>query len=165
MLQLQLQCPDAGSKRHNVVLTAAGGATVLGKVIPPGDMPPYLYVTLAHQYLGQVEKGTLQAVLGNVGTFLSFRVGAEDAEVVARQLSDAHVTLQPENVMSLPQYYAYVRLLIDGMPSRPFSMKTLKPAPLRSPVRGQRVRQASRRRDARPLEVVEAQIAKALPCA
>lgn len=119
-------------------------------------------MTLAHQYLGQVEEPTLQAVFGNVGTFLSFQVGPEDAEIVARQLSDAHVTVDPTSVMNLPQFTAYARLLIDGMPSRAFSMRTLKPAPVRSAVRADRVRQITRRRYARPIENVEAEITRAL---
>ena len=122
-----------------------------------------LALVLAHQYLGQVDEETLSAVFGNVGTYVAFQVGAEDAEVVAQQLSNLDVTVEPTDVMALPRYTAYVRLLTDGMPSRPFSMQTRKPWPLRSQSRRlQTVRRFSRHRYAQPVEQVEREVARAL---
>ena len=124
-----------------------------------------LALTLAHQYLDQVDEDILHAVFGNVGTYVSFQVGADDAEMVAEQLSSSASRRQrePQDVMVLPRYTAYVRLLIDGSPSRPFSMQTLKPMPLRPQSRRrERVRRFSRERFTRPVEQVEKEIARAL---
>ena len=121
-----------------------------------------LGMTLAHQYLGQVDETTMQAVFGNIGTYLAFQVGPEDAEVVASQLSNAHVPVEPQHVMCLPQYTAYARLLHDGLPSRPFSLQTLKPQPARSRVRSDRVRRSSRRQYAQPVNIVESEVKQTL---
>lgn len=118
-----------------------------------------LNMTLAHQYLAQVAESTLHAVFGNVGTLIAFSVGAEDAEIVARQLGGQ---LSPTDVLSLPAYHAYTRLLIRGSPSKPFVLQTLPPAQRRvDPRRAEAVRRASRERYARPKARVERGIAAA----
>lgn len=87
-----------------------------------------LGLTLAHQYFGQIEQTQLlQAVLGNVGTILSFQVGANDAEILAKAFGEE---LTPQDFMKLPRYTAYMRLMIDGSRSPPFSLATLKPPSL-----------------------------------
>lgn len=80
--------------------------------------------TVAHQYLHQLEPDIRHAVLGNTGTIISFRVGAEDAPYLEREFVDQfeHIDL-----MQLPNYRIYLKLMIDGMPSKPFSAVTLKP--------------------------------------
>jgi hypothetical protein len=100
-----------------------------------------LAVTLAHQHLGQLDDATAAAVFGNAGSLVTFRLG-QDAEVVAEQMGG---DLSSADMRSLPKYHAYVRLLIDGAPSRPFSMTTLPP-PTASGERQQIVRRASRHR-------------------
>ena len=84
-------------------------------------------LVLAHQYLGQLKPAVRDAVLGNVGTLISFRVGAQDALLIARELAPV---FEPEDLVNLPNYHIYLRLLIDGEPSRPFSARTLSPAEL-----------------------------------
>jgi hypothetical protein len=84
-----------------------------------------LAITIAHQHLGQLDEATAAAVFGNAGTLVAFRLG-QDAETFAEQLGG---DLLPADLRSLPKYHAYIRLLMDGMPSRPFSMKTLPPLP------------------------------------
>jgi hypothetical protein len=87
-----------------------------------------LGLTLAHQYFGQIEDTRLlQAVLGNVGTILSFQVGADDAEILARAFGE---NLTAQDFTKLPRYTAYMRLMIDGSKSPPFSLATLKPPSL-----------------------------------
>jgi hypothetical protein len=81
-----------------------------------------LSLVLAHQYLGQLAPEIRDAVFGNVGTFVSFRVGALDASTVARELSP---TFEPDDLIALPNYHIYLRLMIEGEPSRPFSGETL----------------------------------------
>jgi type IV secretory pathway TraG/TraD family ATPase VirD4 len=77
---------------------------------------------IAHQYLHQLEPDIRHAVLGNVGTLISFRVGAEDAPYLAREFRDRFTEL---DLAQLPNHEIYVTLMIDGTPSKPFSATTL----------------------------------------
>ena len=88
-----------------------------------------LCLTLSHQLTNQLDTNTYHAVIGNCGTLLSFRVGLEDAELLAPALSKHPGQLTPADLCNLPNYTAYARLLIDGHPSRPFSLRTLPPDP------------------------------------
>jgi hypothetical protein len=80
--------------------------------------------TLAHQYVAQLDDAVQAAVFGNVGTICCFRVGAPDAEVLAPQF---YPTLRDVDLLSLPNHYLYVRLLVAGKPTEPFSAATLPP--------------------------------------
>ena len=86
-------------------------------------------------------------------------MGQRDAEVLAEQLGG---DVNPHDLMALPKYTAYLRLLIDGMPSRPFSVQTL-PLPRMNTLRNRSdvIRRVSRRRYARPATEVGAEIQKA----
>jgi len=102
-----------------------------------------LSLVLANQHLSQMDDSTRGAVFGNVGNLLCFQVGADDAETLADQLGgDA----TPRDLMNLPKYIAYLRLLVDGMPSRPFSIETLHPQPVTRPQQAETIRQTSRHR-------------------
>ena len=115
-----------------------------------------LSCTLAHQYLGQLDESLAAAVFGNVGSLLTFQVGGRDAEELAIQLGG---DVTPADLMSLPKYTSYLRLLIDGMPSRPFSLETLPPPPpLRDPQRIELLRRLSRQRYAQPIARVTSAI-------
>lgn len=78
--------------------------------------------TIAHQYLNQLEPDVRHAVLGNAGTIVSFRVGAEDAPYLAREFQPS---FQEVDLLQLPNHQIYLKLMIDGMPCKPFSAKTL----------------------------------------
>ncbi|MCP1751999.1 type IV secretory system conjugative DNA transfer family protein [Bradyrhizobium elkanii] len=80
--------------------------------------------TVAHQYLHQLEPDVRHAVLGNAGTIISFRVGSEDATYLAREFQER---FEEVDLLQLPNYRIYLKLMIDGMPSRPFSATTLAP--------------------------------------
>lgn len=116
-------------------------------------------LTLANQYLSQLDEATADALFGNVGTLVSFQVGANDAETLAMQLGG---DLVPQDLLQLPRYQAYVRLLIDGHPSRPFSMRTLPPTKILNPERAAIIRGTSRERFTRDLVEVEQEIESAL---
>jgi hypothetical protein len=77
-----------------------------------------LNLILAHQYLSQLESEVRDAVFGNVGTFISFRVGALDAPTVARELAPK---FEAEDLLSLPNFSVYLRLMIEGEVGRAFS--------------------------------------------
>ena len=81
-------------------------------------------MVLAHQYLHQLETDIRHAVLGNAGTLISFRVGAEDSAFIAREFEPYFDHL---DLLNLPNHQIYIKLMIDGTPSRPFSAKTLPP--------------------------------------
>jgi hypothetical protein len=83
-----------------------------------------LNLILAHQYLSQIEESIQAAVLGNCGTIISFRLGAQNAEDLSKEFYPA-ITLT--DLVSLPKYHIYLRLMIDGVASDPFSAVTLPP--------------------------------------
>lgn len=119
-----------------------------------------LALTIANQYLAQMEEATAAAVFGNVGTLVTFQLGAQDTELIAAQLAG---DVQPTDLIALPRYQALVRLLIDGMPSRPFSMRTLPPITRQlDPKRAASIRRYCRQRYGRPAAQVQADIHRAL---
>lgn len=119
-----------------------------------------LALTIANQYLAQMDEQTEAAVFGNVGTLLLFQVGAKDAEVLSEQLGGE---LTPQDLMTLPRYQAYARLLIDGQPSCPFSMRTLPPSRQRPDERrSDIIRRSSRQRYGRRSADVDAEIRHSL---
>ncbi|UGX94236.1 type IV secretion system DNA-binding domain-containing protein [Bradyrhizobium barranii subsp. barranii] len=87
--------------------------------------------TVAHQYLNQLEPDVRHAVLGNAGTVVSFRVGIEDAPYLAREF---HGKFDEMDLLQLPNYRIYLKLMIDGIPSKPFSAVTLEPSSQPPPV-------------------------------
>jgi hypothetical protein len=88
-----------------------------------------LCLALSHQLTQQLDDATWHSVLGNVGTMISFRVGSEDAALLSPAFSKFSGQLKPEDLTNLPNYTAYVRLLVGGTPSAPFSMSTVPPPP------------------------------------
>jgi len=77
---------------------------------------------LAHQFLHQLEPDIRHAVLGNVGTIISFRIGSEDAPLLAKEFQPKFEIL---DLLNLPNYSLYLRLMIDGTTSKAFSAVTL----------------------------------------
>jgi CxxC-x17-CxxC domain-containing protein len=87
-----------------------------------------LNLTVAHQYTAQLisdkSSSVRDAVFGNVGTMIVFRVGADDAEFLEKEFEPEFT---PQDLVNLPNYKIYLKLMIDGITSRPFSAKTLPP--------------------------------------
>jgi hypothetical protein len=81
-------------------------------------------LVLAHQYLTQLEPQVLDAILGNVGTMIVFRLGLGDAEILAKEFSPV---FSSGDLMNLANHHIYLKLMVDGMVSRPFSAVTLPP--------------------------------------
>lgn len=75
-------------------------------------------LVLAHQHLDQLEPAVRSAVFGNAGSLIIFRVGAEDASPLAQELQPRFGTL---DLINLPNRHVYLKLMLDGSPSRPFS--------------------------------------------
>lgn len=83
-----------------------------------------LALTIAHQYIEQMEEEVRAAVFGNVGTMIAFRVGSFDAEILEKEF--APIFLQ-EDIVNLGYTQIYLKLMIDGISSQPFSARTLPP--------------------------------------
>jgi hypothetical protein len=103
-----------------------------------------LNLTMANQYIAQMPDEVRDAVFGNVGSNLAFQVGFDDAEYISQQFGEE---VLPSDLVSLSKYTAYMRLLIDGMPSKTFSLNTLPPPQFeRDLERIETVRRVSRQR-------------------
>jgi hypothetical protein len=83
-----------------------------------------LCLTLAHQYLHQLSESVKHSVFGNVGTLVSFRVGSIDAKDLVEEFKPDFSSGDLEHAEN---YHAYIKLMIDGKRSNPFSMETLPP--------------------------------------
>jgi hypothetical protein len=122
-----------------------------------------LNLTMANQYVGQLlidnSNTTLKdAIFGNVGSMVSFQIGSDDAEELAMQFEEM---VLPKDILSLPKYHAYMRLMIDGVPSKPFSVSTLAPPkPEEDEKRVQVIRTLSRERYTEKRSVVEEKLGK-----
>lgn len=81
-----------------------------------------LSLFLTHQYLEQLDEPIRNAIFGNIGTIICFRVGARDAEYLAQEF---YPVFNQEDFINLPRYSMYLKLLIDGAASLPFSAKSL----------------------------------------
>jgi len=84
----------------------------------------HLSLVLAHQYIEQLTDSVRAAVFGNVGTLVVFRVGATDAEFLAKEFLPL---FNEEDLVNIPKFNFYIKLMIDGLTSDPFSARTLPP--------------------------------------
>jgi len=85
-----------------------------------------LNLTIAHQYIEQMSEEVRAAVFGNVGTFITFRVGAIDAEVLEKEFAPQFTA---EDLVNLGMFQMYLKLMIDGVSSTAFSASSLPPFP------------------------------------
>ncbi|MDO8600930.1 MAG: type IV secretion system DNA-binding domain-containing protein, partial [bacterium] len=84
-----------------------------------------LDLTLAHQFIGQLEEDIKKAIFGNVGSMVAFRIGSDDAEFMAKQFSPV---FGEQDLLNIDNYNAYIKLLIHGQTATPFSIKTNPPS-------------------------------------
>jgi len=119
-----------------------------------------LGLVMAHQYIGQLTKkgdnAIKEAVFGNVGTMITFKVGSEDAEFLKKEYAPV---FNEFDLINVEKYTAYVKLLIDNTTSRPFSMNT--PWPLAGEDREEmpgKLKHLSRTKYGQPREKIEADI-------
>jgi CxxC-x17-CxxC domain-containing protein len=125
-----------------------------------------LNLILANQYLGQLSEMTatggkstqvLDAVFGNVGTMILFRIGAEDAEFMEPEfLPDFEAT----DLVGLGKYNIYLKLMVNGIAERPFSAQTLTPLPRPAVSNKDKIIKVSRERYGTPRASVEEKITK-----
>jgi energy-coupling factor transporter ATP-binding protein EcfA2 len=117
----------------------------------------HLNLTIAHQYIEQMEEDVRNAVFGNVGTIIAFRVGPFDAEVLETIFTPQFLAT---DIVNLGFAQVYLTLMIDGIGSQPFSATTLPPIAPQPITYKDMVIAASRAAYARPRADVEADIAK-----
>ncbi|MGB9681164.1 MAG: type IV secretory system conjugative DNA transfer family protein [Minisyncoccia bacterium] len=113
-----------------------------------------LSLTVAHQYLGQLKENILKAVFGNIGTFIVFRVGKEDAEFLAKYFEPV---FSAYDLMNLDNFNAYIRLLIKNQTTRPFNFQTIK-GEKGDPLKAEKLKVLSNQKYTLPREEVEKRI-------
>lgn len=113
-----------------------------------------LNLIMAHQYIEQLDENVAAAVFGNVGTMITFRVGAADAESLVKEFEPVFTE---QHLVNITKFQIILKLMINGMSSQPFSAVTIPP--LHSPTgNGEKIVQISRERFSRPKEIVEERI-------
>jgi len=83
-----------------------------------------LNLIITHQYIKQLTEKVRDAVFGNVGTIISFRIGPDDAAFIEKQFNP---DFSENDLINIPNYNFYIKYLIDGMPSNAFSAIGLPP--------------------------------------
>ncbi len=116
-----------------------------------------LNLTIAHQYIEQMDEFVRPAVFGNVGTMIVFRVGATDAEAFEKEFAPQFVI---EDLVSLGFTQIYLKLMIDGLSSAPFSAVTLPPIPHPDVSYVKEIIESSRKQFSRSRASVEEEIVK-----
>jgi CxxC-x17-CxxC domain-containing protein len=116
-----------------------------------------LSLILAHQYIAQMEETVRDAVFGNMGTLVTFRIGAEDAEYIEKELSPEFTA---QDFVNLPKYQIYLKLMVDGVAGRPFSAETLTPFEKPKTSQKEKIIKISRDKYSTSRASVEEQIAK-----
>lgn len=117
-----------------------------------------LDLTIAHQYIQQLTEKIRDAVFGNVGSLVAFRVGAQDAEFLAKQFKP---TFEERDLMNIDNFNAYVKLLIGGETSKPFRIRTFGVG-FGDLNRAREIKERSRERYGRDREEIEKSIYRRL---
>lgn len=114
----------------------------------------HLSLVLAHQYIEQLDELVRAAIFGNIGTLITFRVGATDAEFLAKEFFPIFTET---DLVNLPKFSIYLKLMINGITSDPFSANTLPPV-YKPEGNLEKIIRSSRERYATPRQVVEDKI-------
>jgi hypothetical protein len=173
---------DRNAQLLGLVLVSKFLAAAFSRIDTRGELPPfYLYIdefqnfatpsiatilsearkyrlslTIAHQFIAQLEEDIRDAVIGNVGTKIAMRIGGTDAEFLEKQFAPVFTAHDLEN---LPNYNAILSLLVNGVPARPFTVQSVRPAPV-DYSRVEMLKELSYRTYGRSREEVEGEIQK-----
>lgn len=115
-----------------------------------------LNLIVAHQYIEQLEEEVAAAIFGNVGTLIVMRVGAADAEKMETEFAP---TFTPEDLVNLAKFEIYLKLMVDGVATPPFSARSLPPIATVTH-NGEKVIAVSRERYAEPRGIIEEKVLK-----
>lgn len=113
-----------------------------------------LGLTIAHQFIAQIDPKIRDSIFGNVGSMISFRVGSDDAEFLAKQFEP---TFGSSDLMNIENFNAYVKMLANGTPASPFSMRLEKPTETDTAY-AEQIIEFSAHKYGTPREVVEKEI-------
>lgn len=117
-----------------------------------------LNLILAHQYIAQLDEKVRDAVFGNMGTLITFRVGAMDAEVLEKEFAP---TFYLNDLTNLAKYNIYLKLFIDGVVTQPFSASSLPPIDTSdTEVNFDKIKRVSAERYGNPRKQVEDKISR-----
>ena len=113
-----------------------------------------LSLNITNQYVAQLDEKIRDAVMGNAGTLVSFRIGAVDAEFLVKEFDP----LKIDDMTTIDKYNFYIKMLIDGAPTRPFNGMSVAPDPNENKKLGKAIAELSRLKYGRPREVVDEEI-------
>ncbi len=116
-----------------------------------------LDLILGHQYITQMTEEVRDAVFGNVGTLVVFRIGAEDAEFLEKEFDPEFLA---NDLVNSTKYNIYLKLMIDGLAGRAFSAQTLPPILRTEESNRDKIIKVSRERYATPKQVIEDKISR-----
>lgn len=115
-----------------------------------------LNLILAHQYIAQLDETVRDAVFGNVGTIVTFRVGAMDSEVLEKEFEPIFYA---NDLVNLTKYHVYLKLMIDGVATNPFSAATIEPIDVNDTIENlEKIVKVSRERYGTTKEIIEEKI-------
>lgn len=113
-----------------------------------------LSLCITNQYVAQLDEKIRNAVVGNAGTLVAFRIGAADAEFLVKEFDP----LKIDDMTNIDKYNFYIKMLIDGAPTRPFNAQSLPPDPNGNTKLGDAIKELSRLKFGRPREEVATEI-------
>lgn len=115
----------------------------------------HLNLIVANQFTTQLSEEIRDAVFGNMGTIVAFRVGQNDVEILSKYFQPA---FEPEDLLRVPNFNTITRTLVGGVPTQSFSMTTLPPLGTPNPQLAQALKQLSAAKHGRPKSKVEEEI-------
>jgi len=111
-----------------------------------------LSLTVAHQFIKQLDEGIRDAVFGNVGSMATFRISAEDADFMEKYYAPS---FEARDIMNIQNWNAYMKMLVNGSPEKPFNIATLAP-PQGNPVVADDLKRMSAAQYGKPRDEIEA---------
>jgi hypothetical protein len=158
---------DLNARALGLIITAKIQAAIMKRAgLPPAQRYPfYLYVDefhnvvtdtfasmlsesrkyglgvhLTNQYFSQLPESMRDAILGNIGTLLAFEIGMDDAETLAKEFEP----LEVEDFARLPRFHFFIKLMIEGKTSKPFSAHSMQLVPTELSINAEKIRTISR---------------------
>lgn len=120
-----------------------------------------LSLTVANQFLGQIDEEVKQAVIGNVGSLISFRVGVNDAQFLQ---SEFQPTFSEGDLTNVDRFNVFIKTIVDNQPQRPFSMDLTRDMTeeekLRNPELAQHIKELSRLKFGEDVDIIDELIGK-----
>ena len=113
-----------------------------------------LSLNITNQYIAQLDEKIRDAVIGNAGTLVSFRIGAADADFLVKEFDP----LKPDDMTNIDKYNFYIKMLIDGAPTKPFNGQSVAPDPNANPQLSAAIKELSRLKYGKPKDQVNNEI-------